>query len=116
MGTAVNWFEVAGDDVDGLVSFYGDLFDLQAKDLSGTGYHQVEAEDGGIAGGIWDGAPAKASYAIFYFFVDDVDKSVKKAEDLGATILVPAQENGPVRFAHIEDPAGNRVGMYQPVG
>lgn len=116
MATAVNWFEIAGKDVEGLVSFYGDLFGLEAKDLSGTGYHQVEAEDGGIAGGIWNGGATNASYAICYFFVDDVDKSVKKAEELGAKVLVPAQANGPVRFAHLEDPAGNRVGVYQPIG
>lgn len=116
MATAVNWFEIAGEDVDGLVSFYGDLFGIEAKDASGTGYHQVEAEDGGIAGGIWKGEPAKAPYAIVYFFVDDVDKSVARAEELGATVLVPAQANGPVRFAHLADPAGNRVGVYQPVG
>jgi len=121
----VNWFEAAGPDASALVSFYGELFEWSPADPTGHGYHVVtpEAVDAtdderpaGITGGIWDAGAEVGSFAVFYVQVDDLDKAVRRAEELGGSVIVSARENGPVRFAHVGDPAGNRVGIYQPLG
>ena len=66
MQPTVNWFEVAGPDVDGLRTFYTDLFGWETSDMGGTGYQQVTPNEGGIPGGIWNGGEPARTWAVFY--------------------------------------------------
>src|SRR5262245_37062599 len=111
----VNWFEVAGDDVEGLTSFYGQVFGWEPSDAGGVGYHQVTPSEEGISGGIWAGPQKGKPYAVFYIEVEGVEKAVARAEEAGAKVVLPVSINGPVRYAHIQDPAGNRIGIYEPL-
>jgi predicted enzyme related to lactoylglutathione lyase len=116
MKARVNWFEVSGDDVDGLVRFYRDLFEWEPADPDGVGYFQQAPVPGGERdgnpGGIWDGGPAGGPYATFYAEVDDVDATLDQAEQLGGKVLLTATDLGQIRIGHLQDPSGNRVGVY----
>jgi hypothetical protein len=57
-----------------------------------------------------------ASWAIFYVQVDDVKAAIDKAEGLGAKVVVPFTDNGALEFAHLQDPQGNRFGVWRPKG
>jgi uncharacterized protein len=50
------------------------------------------------------------------FSVDDTDASVAKATELGAWIVVPPYDAGPVRIATLEDPQGAQftISRYDP--
>lgn len=113
----VNWFEVAGPDVSALVSFYGDLFGWSLADPTGDGYFVLDTQgaEGATPGGIWDGG-GTGPFILPYIQVPDVDAAVARAKDLGAEVVLAPQPNGPVRYAHVTDPAGNRVALYQPMG
>jgi predicted enzyme related to lactoylglutathione lyase len=50
------------------------------------------------------------------FSVDDTDASVERAADLGAQVLVPPYDAGPVRLAMLKDPQGAEftISRYDP--
>jgi predicted enzyme related to lactoylglutathione lyase len=117
MKARVNWFEVAGEDVDGLVKFYTELFEWEPIDPGETAFFQMAPVPGGERdgnpGGIWNGGPAGNPYAIFYAEVDDLDAALARTEMVGGKVLLRSTDQGPVRYGHIEDPSGNRIGVYE---
>ena len=56
------------------------------------------------------------SWAIFYVQADNVRDTIDKASGLGAKVVVPFTDNGPIEFAHMQDPHGNRLGVWRPKG
>lgn len=53
--------------------------------------------------------------AVVYFTVKNIDSSVQKAIQLGATLNYPiTQVDGTMKVAEVIDVAGNRVGLQQP--
>src|SRR5947209_1527631 len=112
MANVVNYFEIGTPDSGATVGFYGDLFGWQIGDAS-DGYRMVDGDKGGI----WDTTDiGGGSWAIFYVQVDDVKAVIDKAESLGAKVVVPFTDNGPLEFAHLQDPQGNRFGVWRPKG
>lgn len=55
------------------------------------------------------------SWAIFYVQVEDVQATIDKGAELDQ-VLVPFTDNGPIQFAHLQDPHGNRFGVWRPKG
>jgi predicted enzyme related to lactoylglutathione lyase len=107
----VDYFEIGTPDPDGTKSFYAELFGWTIGAPSPADYCMVNETEGGI----WDtSAIGGGSYAIFYVHVDDVDAVVKKAEALGAKVVVPATSNNAIDFAHLVDLHGNRFGVWRP--
>jgi uncharacterized protein len=111
MNGVMNYFEIGTPDAGATRSFYGTLFNWQIGD-SGE-YRMVEGDKGGV----WDTESTSGdSWAIFYVQVDDVQATLAKAAELGAKVLVPFTDNGPLEFAHLQDPHGNRFGVWRPKG
>jgi uncharacterized protein len=111
MGNVVNYFEVGTPDAGATTAFYGGLFGWQIG-ASGD-YRTIDGDKGGV----WDtSAIGGGSYAIFYVQVDDVQAIIEKASGLGAQVVVPYTDNGPIEFAHLQDPQGNRFGVWRPKG
>ena len=50
--------------------------------------------------------PDTPSFWGVYFAVDDTDATVAKAQELGASVLMPATDIEPGRFAVLSDPGG----------
>jgi uncharacterized protein len=111
MSNVVNYFEVGTPDPGATSAFYSGLFGWQIGD-SGD-YRAINGDKGGV----WDtSAIGGGSYAIFYVQVDDVQAVIEKASGLGAQVVVPYTDNGPIEFAHLQDPQGNRFGVWRPKG
>ncbi len=112
MSGIVDYFEIGSPDPSAARAFYGGLFGWEIGAPSGpANYSMVD----GDRGGLWDTSGlGGASWAIFYVHVEDVQATVSRAQELGATIAVPLIDNGSIEFAHIVDPSGNRVGVWRP--
>jgi uncharacterized protein len=109
MGDVVNYFEIGTADAEAATAFYGSLFDWHIAESGG--YRAVEGDKGGI----WDtSTTGSGSWAIFYVQVDDVQATIGKAAELGAAVVVPFTDNGRIEFAHLQDPQGNRFGVWRP--
>jgi predicted enzyme related to lactoylglutathione lyase len=132
MGNPVMHFQLCAKDVDAMSAFYRDVFGWRIAprrltsvdaDVSGT-YPTIEAEEGGIAGGITDRIPAKGR-AVLVIEVDDVEATMERVERLGGYQRSPgrppermklAQADGtgvPFYRHEFEDPQGNLVGIIQ---
>jgi len=74
-------------------------------------YSMIENDKGGL----WDtSAMGGTSWAIFYVQVDNVQATLDRAQELGATVAVPLVDNGQIEFGHLVDPHGNRFGIWKP--
>lgn len=112
MPNTVNYFEIGTPDAAKTTAFYRDLFGWQIGEAS-DGYGMIDGDKGGV----WDTtAIGGGSWAIFYVQVDDVKGVIDKATRFGATVVVPFTDSGPLEFAHLQDPQGNRFGVWRPKG
>jgi uncharacterized protein len=117
-----SWFELMTEDVEGAKRFYADLLGWALKEYpmeEGESYWVVKAGDEEV-GGIVKTPPAAAgvpSHWGIYITVDDVDATAKKAERLGAKILVPPMDIPQVgRFATLQDPQGAPFAVIKYAG
>jgi predicted enzyme related to lactoylglutathione lyase len=107
-------FEVIGKDQEALKSFYTDLFGWKTNDItsaSGDTYAFVEAEEGGIAGGIGRARDGIEGHVTFYVGVDDIEAALAKAESLGGRRLTEPMDIPNGQIAHFADPEGHVIGV-----
>jgi predicted enzyme related to lactoylglutathione lyase len=108
---ALVWNELTTTDTARAGDFYSGLFGwgIDAKTFGSTDYTIFQNGDRGAAG-MFKLTPDLADVPPFwlvYFAVDDCDAKVKKATELGATTIKPADDiPGVGRFAILQDPQG----------
>lgn len=115
VGGKVTWFEIGTADPARARAFYGGLFgwDTHGDDRV---YLAVQP-DGGVPGGIIPLPPGVAPYATFCVEVPDVDAAVAAAVQLGAAVVIPAEDNPQhVRSAYLRDPDGSTFAVYRFTG
>jgi uncharacterized protein len=112
------WAELNSRNFDAAKKFYSSVFGWTQK-VSPMGQGQADytefLQDGqSIAGGM-DMNPMipkeVPSYWQVYFTTDDVDKTHKKALDLGAKEMLPPQDFPGGRFSILSDPQGASIGL-----
>ncbi|QKW40777.1 VOC family protein [Actinomadura sp. NAK00032] len=109
----VAWFQIGTDAPDEARRFYGDMFGWRfADDAADGGYELItypgaEAPSGGLTS-------QGDNHAVFFVLVEDVDATCAEAERHGGKVAVPpvTAESG-LRFAQVEDPSGNRFGVFR---
>jgi len=77
-------------------------------------YHDIEGA-GEVGAGIRH-EPEGDPEIVVYVEVEDVDRAVERAKGLGASVRIPPMEYGNLRFALIEDPEGNPIGLTREAG
>ena len=115
MGSAVVWFEVAGQDLDTLETFYSNLFGWKVNADNPQRYGVVDTgADGAIPGGLFEAPEGVGDYVTFYVQVDALEDALASAERLGAKVAQPPTplDNG-MRVAMLLDPEGHRIGLLQ---
>jgi len=115
MGRPVVHFEIHGKDGEALSKFYSDLFGWKPTLAEGIAYRTIDTGGGehAITGGIMQ-SPNNQPLVTFYIDVDDVTKSLKEAEKLGASIVLEEHDvpGGPT-IGMLSDPEGNVVGVVK---
>jgi uncharacterized protein len=114
MGNPTVHFEVLGKDQEALKGFYTELFGWKASDIasaSGEPYALIEAEEGGIAGGIGAARDGIEGHVTFYVGVDDLEAALDKAESLGGKRLTAPMDIPNGQIAHFADPEGHVIGI-----
>ena len=113
----VTWFQVGTDAPEEARAFYGDLFGWKfAVDPEETGYDLISYPGAdGPSGGIAHGSGPSENHAMFLVMVEDVDAACAQAAQHGCTVAVPAETaKSGLRFAYLDDPSGNRFGVFKP--
>lgn len=104
--------EIRSGDPDDTRKFFGDLFGWKVASEGGLpGYTFIDTgSDGGPHTAI---SPRQGTQdeVLFFVAVEDVAATLKAAEDLGGTIVQPAQEVPGTTFGVLADAQGHRVGV-----
>ncbi len=113
---AFSWSELLTDDVEGAKRFYSELLGWEMEDFPSEEMTYTVVKAGGAAVGGIMALPPQASgrppHWGIYITVPDVDASVQKALELGATIMVPPMDIKDVgRFSLVQDPQGAMFSM-----
>ena len=115
-----SWSELMTNDVEASRKFYCELLGWATQDMpmgEGEPYVVVKAGDQGV-GGIMkmpkEVPPGVPPHWQTYVTVKDVDAAAKKAEELGATAIVPPTDIPNVgRFYVFKDPHGAVLALIQ---
>jgi predicted enzyme related to lactoylglutathione lyase len=109
-------FEIHGKDGKKLQEFYRTLFEWNIEHNPAMNYGMVEAGIGGPENGVGGGIAQSpmAPVVTVYVQVADLSETLKKAESMGGTTVMPPMDvpNGPT-IAQMRDPEGNLIGLVQ---
>jgi uncharacterized protein len=118
------WYELASRDPAAAKTFYHELFGWKANDLPmpdggpGGTYTIFELEGKHVCGLFQLGPQMKnvPPHWASYVEVEDIDKTFKKAQSLGATGRTPIMDVGDMgRSVVLEDPTGAGLSLWQPL-
>jgi predicted enzyme related to lactoylglutathione lyase len=115
---AVTWFEIPTSDFERATHFYEAVLDVKLRAFPGPEpCNMFPSQDGGVGGCIVQREHQKpaADGALVYLNAEGkLDASLKRAEKLGATVLVPRTEipGGFGYYACLQDSEGNHVGLH----
>jgi predicted enzyme related to lactoylglutathione lyase len=117
MAIKVAHWELMGPDAGALVEFYSRVFGWTPQAAPGfDSYHLVDVAQVEPGGAIGQGSDERPAYSVFYFEVDSIDGHLAKVEESGGSTVMPRTViPGTVAFAMFTDPAGNMVGLVEPV-
>jgi predicted enzyme related to lactoylglutathione lyase len=113
----VAWFQIGTDAPEEARRFYGDMFGWRfTSDPQSDGYDLVSYEGAEEpAGGVARVSDASQNHAVFFVLVEDVDAACAQAEKAGGGVAVPTTTTADgLRFAHLQDPSGNRFAVFTP--
>lgn len=123
MPNTIVHFEIPADDPEKLAGFYAQLFGWNIQHEPSMDYWLIETvpTDGqghlrepGVNGGLFKRMAPEQQQITNYVGVESVDAVIDKAQTLGATVVTPKQPIPNVGwFAHLVDPQGNLVGVFQ---
>lgn len=109
----ITHIEFSAQDRESAGKFYSDLFGWEVQQVPEMNYATFETggEVGGGLNPVTDTNPAGT--VTVYIATDDIDATLKKAESLGAkVILLKSEVPGFGWFAFFSDPTGNSIGLW----
>ena len=113
MGNPVVHWEIAAKDYPKAKEFYGKLFDWEIDDNNPMNYGMVKTGDG-LCGGLFKAEGDTPNYVAFYVEVDNLQKHLDKAIELGgAQVVPPTPIPGIGAFAMFSDLDGNVIGIFK---
>jgi predicted enzyme related to lactoylglutathione lyase len=79
-------------------------------------YHEVSTATGQqSSGGVFESAGNFPDYAIFYVLVQDVAKTLDRAKNLGAEVVMePVTDAAGITFGRLRDSSGHHFGVFSP--
>jgi uncharacterized protein len=112
------WAELNGRGFDRAIPFYQKVFGWTPKTTDGGSqpYTEFQVDGQSVVGGLEMNpmVPKEVpSYWMVYFTVDDVDKSHKRALDLGATEMMAPGDFPGLRMSILNDPQGAMFGLLK---
>lgn len=113
------WTELATTNVQSAKDFYKKVFDWKFSDLNmGEMTYTMIKRDGKEFGGMWaipkDKEKQIPPHWMSYILVENLEDSLAKASNNGATMVKPISNAGDMgRFAIITDPAGAHIALWQ---
>jgi uncharacterized protein len=111
---ALSWNELATPDLEASAAFYREMFDWKVEPMEGMEmpYMVITTAAGTGNGGMRPAAETEPTYWLVYLGSDDIDATMSKATELGATALLGPMDIGVGRIGVVQDPQGAVFGLY----
>ena len=107
------YIEIPATDVERSAEFYRRVFGWSVR-KRGDGSTAFDDSTGEVSGSWVVGrSPSSVPGIVTYIMVQDVTAAAKLVTDAGGKIILPADSEAQVVFAHFRDPGGNVLGIYQ---
>ena len=104
--------EIRSQDPDATREFLGELFGWKiASEGAYPGYTFIDTGAEGLPYTAISPRQSSEDEVLFFVGVEDVAAALTRAEELGGTIIQPAQEVPGTSFGVFADPAGHRIGV-----
>jgi predicted enzyme related to lactoylglutathione lyase len=104
--------EIRSGDPDATRQFFAELLDWKIASEGGfPGYTFIDTGAEGPPYTAIGPRQAAEDEVLFFVAVDDVDATLTRAEELGGTIVQPAQHVPGTSFGVFADPQGHRIGV-----
>jgi predicted enzyme related to lactoylglutathione lyase len=118
MSAPIVHVEIAVTDLDRAKHFYGEAFGWTFEDWPGapTPYARFRTGRAGVGGGLEQVAvPRPGGGVTIYLEVPDLQAGLRRAVACGAVVTMPPVEVAPSVgwCAAVDDPDGNRLGLFQ---
>jgi len=114
----IGWFEIFVNDFDKAKDFYSKLFNWEFKLSQATSslYWNIYTGEGSIGGGLMKKTKPEhnGQSVILYIEVEDIDKTLKRAVELGGQIVKEKTliSNTAGYYALFNDPDNNLMGLW----
>ncbi|MBY0462217.1 MAG: VOC family protein [Alphaproteobacteria bacterium] len=110
------WLQLQSTNLKNIKEFYTSLFDWKLSESPDKEEPYTHIDTGeGPGGGIMEAQKGCPPHWMPYVQVEDLDRYTRKAEKLGAKIIVPSTKiKTGGSFSVIQDPSGAHIGLYQP--
>ena len=118
-----SWNELITTDPKASTEFYGKLFGWKAEPFAPPGaptggppymVFKTDGKDMGAGGMMQAPVPGIPTHWLPYVIVENADKSLARAVELGGKALTPVMAIGEVgRVAVIQDPLGAVIGLHE---
>lgn len=106
--------EIPADDQAKSAEFYSNLFGWKTQHAAELNYTMFDGAPGPGGGfPVIDNQNVRRGSVLIHVATDDIESSLKKAIDLGGSVVVPKSEiPGVGWFAVFADPSGTSIGLY----
>jgi uncharacterized protein len=118
----VVYFEIPVTNIERAIKFYSAVFNFKFEkeiiDKNEMALFPFAENDLGISGALAKGEIYKPSKTgtLIYFKAENIEETLKLAEQNGGKILYPKTSNGDLGFvAEFEDSEGNRIALHQSI-
>jgi predicted enzyme related to lactoylglutathione lyase len=109
-------FQILSKTPDETARFYSNLFGWSIDANNPMGYRRIATGSaGGIQGGIWPAPQQSPDFVQLFIAVDNVKSSVRKAEELGAKLIIPPAvlPEGDEMAVLLDHPQGMSFGVWK---
>lgn len=116
MGNPFVYVQLQSQDLTAAKRFYRELLDWDLQESPGgeAAYTEIVVGEGTAGGMMSSPAPEVPSHWLPYIGVDDVEEVTRRAEELGArVILAPTEVPSKGRYSIVLDPSGASVAFWQ---
>lgn len=85
----VHW-QIITPEPEKVAGFYQKLFSWRVSTANALGYRELATNaKRGIDGGVWPAPPGKPSFVQLHVEVEDIDATLRRASELGASVIMP---------------------------
>jgi predicted enzyme related to lactoylglutathione lyase len=119
---ALNWFEIAVDDLERAQGFYEEIFDMKmiplpemlGMKMAGFPIDMMSGKVGGALAESENHVPSEDGVVVYLNANPDIQTILDRIEDAGGEIDLPRTQISPEMgyMAFIFDTEGNRVGLH----